>query len=179
MRSFASSMGVMMDVCQWREDAKGTCCLVTWQRRHCSWRQLVLSHVRHAVILLPLHSPVLEPDLDLSLAEAQLVSHLDASPARQVAVEVELFLQLQSLVTRVRRPCSFAVSAVHAVRAFNNTPTNTSYASHRYCLQANSEETSTIIFYNAAVKYDNRAIIRPTLRITLHDEFLMWPKFGI
>lgn len=46
------------------------------------------------VLLLPLHSPVLEPDLDLALREAERVRDLDPSPPRQVPVEVELLLQL-------------------------------------------------------------------------------------
>lgn len=45
-------------------------------------------------LLLELHPPVLEPDLDLSLCEAQRVGHLDPSSPRQVVVGVELLLQL-------------------------------------------------------------------------------------
>jgi len=74
--------------------------------------------VRHPIILLPLHAPVLKPDFDLSLGETELVGHLDASPARQVAVEVKLFLKFQCLVTSVRRACSLAVTAIHAINAF-------------------------------------------------------------
>ena len=53
-------------------------------------------------LLLELHPPVLEPDLDLSLCEAQGVRHLDPPSPRQVVVRVELLLQLQRLVARVR-----------------------------------------------------------------------------
>ena len=49
-----------------------------------------------------LHAAVLEPDLDLALAERQLARHLDASTARQVAVELKLLLELQSLEACVR-----------------------------------------------------------------------------
>ena len=52
-------------------------------------------------LLLGLHPPVLEPDLDLPLGEAQAVGDLDAAPPGQVAVVVELLLQLQGLVPRV------------------------------------------------------------------------------
>ena len=55
------------------------------------------------VILLPLHAPVLEPDLDLTFTKAQGVGDLDAPPPSQVAVEVELLLELQGLVTCVGR----------------------------------------------------------------------------
>ena len=55
------------------------------------------------VLLLPLHAPVLEPDLDLALRQAQRVGDLDPSPAGQVSVEVELLLKLQGLVAGVRR----------------------------------------------------------------------------
>ena len=47
------------------------------------------------VLLLGLHPPVLEPDLDLSLRQSQVVSDLYPPPPSQVAVEVEL-LQSQS-----------------------------------------------------------------------------------
>lgn len=73
-------------------------------RRHVIWYNV---HARHLVFLLPLHSPVLEPDLDLSLAEAKGVRDLDASPSREVAIEVELLLELEGLVPRVRRPLAF------------------------------------------------------------------------
>ena len=47
------------------------------------------------VLLLGLHPPVLEPDLDLSLRQSQVVSDLYPPPPSQVAVKVEL-LQSQS-----------------------------------------------------------------------------------
>jgi len=53
------------------------------------------------MVFLPLHAPVLEPDLDLALGEAESVRDLDASPPGQVAVEVELLLQLQNLLSGV------------------------------------------------------------------------------
>ena len=34
-------------------------------------------HARHLVLLLPLHPPVLEPDLDLTLRQAERVRNLD------------------------------------------------------------------------------------------------------
>jgi len=68
--------------------------------------------VRHVVLLFPLHAPVLEPDLDLALAEVQHVRDLDPAAPRQVAVEVELFLQFERLVSRVRGPRSLAVRPV-------------------------------------------------------------------
>ena len=42
------------------------------------------------VLLLGLHPPVLEPDLDLPLRESQVVSDLYPPPPGEVAVEVEL-----------------------------------------------------------------------------------------
>jgi len=65
----------------------------------------------HVVLLLPFHAPILEPDLDLSLGERQRVSDLDASTAREVAVEVELFLQFQRLVASVRLTRSLLLEA--------------------------------------------------------------------
>jgi len=65
----------------------------------------------HVVLFLPLHASVLEPDLDLSLSEAERVRDLDAAPAREVAVEVKLLLEFQRLVARVRLPRSLLLEA--------------------------------------------------------------------
>lgn len=53
------------------------------------------------MVFLPLHASVLEPDFDLALGEAKGVCDLDASPSGQVAVEVELLLQLQDLLSGI------------------------------------------------------------------------------
>ena len=66
-------------------------------------------HAGHLVLLLPLHAPVLEPDLDLPLGQAQRVGDLDPSPAGQVSVEVELLLELQGLVAGVRLAATLAL----------------------------------------------------------------------
>lgn len=55
------------------------------------------------LVLLVLHATVLEPDLDLAFGEVQQVGHLHAARPAQVAVEVELLLQLHQLRARVRR----------------------------------------------------------------------------
>ena len=60
--------------------------------------------VDQLVLLLPLHPPVLEPDLDLPLREAERMRDLDPPPPREVPVEVELLLELQSLVAGVGLP---------------------------------------------------------------------------
>lgn len=44
------------------------------------------------VLLLPLHAPVLEPDLDLPLGQTERMRDLDATTTGQVPVEVELLL---------------------------------------------------------------------------------------
>jgi len=74
--------------------------------------------VWNVVLLLPLHASVLEPDLDLSLAEVQHVGDLDAATSRQVAVEVKLLFELERLVTRVRRSRPLAVSTVFHCNAY-------------------------------------------------------------
>lgn len=73
-------------------------------RGHVVWNDI---HTGHLVLLLPLHPPILEPDLDLALGEAERVGDFDASPPRQVPIEMELLLQLQRLITRVGRALSF------------------------------------------------------------------------
>ena len=64
-------------------------------------RRAEVAAVGQAVLALPLHAAVLEPDLDLALGEAERVRDLDAPAPGQVAVEVELFLELERLVARV------------------------------------------------------------------------------
>jgi hypothetical protein len=82
---------------------------------------LLMMRVRHVVLLLPFHPPVLKPDLDLALAEVQHVGDFNATSSRQVAIEVELFLELQSLVPRVRCPRPLRVDAVSVVRCIHKT----------------------------------------------------------
>lgn len=60
--------------------------------------------------LLELHPPVLEPDFDLPLRQAECVGHFDPAPAGQVVVGVELLLQLQRLVSGVRLPATSSQS---------------------------------------------------------------------
>ena len=65
--------------------------------------------------LLSHSPPVLEPDLDLPLSQAQGVGDLDPSSPGQVPVEVELLLQLQGLVARVGGPLPLRLSVgVHS-----------------------------------------------------------------
>jgi hypothetical protein len=60
--------------------------------------------------LFPFHSPVLEPNFNLPLRQAEAVSDFDPSPPGQVAIKVEFFLQFQRLVARVRRPLALSFS---------------------------------------------------------------------
>ena len=73
--------------------------LVGQRRVHLVHRHGV--HGRHLVLLLPLHPPVLEPDLDLAFRQAQSVGDLDPASPGQVPVKVELLLQLEGLVPGV------------------------------------------------------------------------------
>ena len=52
-------------------------------------------------LFLDFHTPVLEPDLDLALGEAERVRDLDATFAGEVAVKLKLLLKLQRLIARV------------------------------------------------------------------------------
>lgn len=56
----------------------------------------------HPLVLLLLHPPVLEPDLDLPLVEVEQAGHLHPPLFAQVAAEVELLLELHQLRARVR-----------------------------------------------------------------------------
>lgn len=73
-------------------------------------------HARHLVLLLPLHTPILEPDLYLTFRKTESMRDLNATPPRQIAVEVKLFLQLQRLIPGVRGPLSLRL-AVRVHRA--------------------------------------------------------------
>lgn len=53
------------------------------------------------MLLLPLHPPVLKPDLDLALGQTHGVRNLHPPAPGQVPVEVKLLLQLKSLLAGV------------------------------------------------------------------------------
>lgn len=57
--------------------------------------------VGQLVVLLPLHSPILEPDFDLPLGQTQCVGDLDPPSPGQVPVEMKLLLQLQDLLSGI------------------------------------------------------------------------------
>lgn len=68
------------------------------------------------LLFLPLHAPVLKPDLDVALGEAQGQRQLHAARSRDVAVEQELLLELQQLSARVGSPRALVfVSLSHHV----------------------------------------------------------------
>lgn len=73
----------------------------------------------HLGIFLPLHPSVLEPNLDLSLVETQVVGDLDAPAASEVAVKVEFFLEFQGLVARVTGSRPLAVRLCNRNRTPN------------------------------------------------------------
>ena len=51
----------------------------------------------HLVLLLPLHSPVAEPNLDLLLRHAQRVSDLYSSSPRQISDEIFEYFFIQKI----------------------------------------------------------------------------------
>lgn len=73
------------------------------------------------LLLFPLHAPVLEPDLDVALGEAQGQRQLHAPRPGDVAVKQELLLQLQQLRARVGSPRAFVLlSLCHHVRPWTD-----------------------------------------------------------
>lgn len=48
--------------------------------------------VRQLVVLLPFHTTILKPDLDLSFGQDQAMSDLDPSSSRQVPIVMEFLL---------------------------------------------------------------------------------------
>jgi len=67
-------------------------------------------HTGHLVFLLPLHPTVLKPDLDLSLCQAKCMGNFNPSPPCQVSVKMELFLQLEGLVSGIRGPLALCLA---------------------------------------------------------------------
>ena len=82
---------------------------------------LGLGEVGDLVVLLPLHAPILEPDLDLPLRQIQHVRYLDATSARQVAIEVELLLQFERLVAGVGCARPLAIRSIGTIYANTQT----------------------------------------------------------
>lgn len=68
--------------------------------------------VGELVLLLPLHPPVLEPDLNLALGQTHSVRDLHPPAPGQVPVEVEFLLQLQSLLAGVGSARSLGHSSI-------------------------------------------------------------------
>lgn len=68
------------------------------------------------LLLLPLHAPVLEPDLDVALGETERERELDAPRPRDVLVEEELLLQLEQLRARVGRARALVLLGLRRVR---------------------------------------------------------------
>jgi len=69
------------------------------------WSLWLAVHVDavYSVFSLPPHPSVLEPRLDLLLAQLDQVGDLEATVSAEIAAEMKLFLQLQSLPPTVRR----------------------------------------------------------------------------
>lgn len=68
--------------------------------------------VAELAILLRLHPPILEPDFNLTLGQAQCLRYLDTPSSGQVSIKMELLLELQSLETGVRLSGSFLPAAI-------------------------------------------------------------------
>lgn len=59
------------------------------------------------LLLLPLHTAILEPDFDVALRETQGQRQFHAPRPRDVAIKEKLLFQLQQLRSRVRCPRAF------------------------------------------------------------------------
>lgn len=82
---------------------------------------LLVDLLHRSQLLLQLHPPVLEPDLDLALGQTECVGDLDAPPPGQVVIEVELFLQLQRLEPGVGLPAPSPRAPVRTWNTINLT----------------------------------------------------------
>lgn len=59
------------------------------------------------MVFLPFHPSVLKPDFDLALGQTESVRDLHPPSPGQVAVIMELLLELQDLLSRVGCPRAF------------------------------------------------------------------------
>ena len=92
--------------------SRGRCCRCLLRMR------LLLLFVQlldRLYLLLQLHPPILEPDLDLPFRQAERVCHLDPPPPGEVVARVEFLLQLERLVARV----GLSAAPAHSVRSCN------------------------------------------------------------
>ena len=64
------------------------------------------------MLFFPLHPPILEPYLDLSLRQTQGMCNFDPPTACQVAIKMKFFLQFESLVSGVGRPLSLRLTVL-------------------------------------------------------------------
>ena len=77
---------------------------------------------------------------------------LDASPAREVAIRVELFLELERLVARVRLPRSFLFEAE---LSWNNLNTKETYNFYMYIVTRASGDAMLKFSINSRQGIDN------------------------
>ncbi len=83
-----------------------------WSILECAPRRSE-SHTFQFIVLLPFHPAILEPDFNLPLGEAESVRYLYSPPAREISIEMELFLQLERLVASVRGSSPFSIRSSH------------------------------------------------------------------
>jgi len=130
------------------------------KRNHLQNRLFAFIRVGHGANLFPFHAPVLEPNFNLPLGQAEAVGDLDPSPPGQVAIKVEFFLQFQRLVARVRRPLAFrfsiSVDCVYLNKQTNNSPINSLvfivihsfiFRHPLYCLNFEIPKNVNLFFY--------------------------------
>lgn len=67
--------------------------------------------VGQLVVFFPLHAPILEPDLDLALRQAERVGYLHPPAPRQVAIVVKFLLQFEDLLASVGGPRALGLPA--------------------------------------------------------------------
>lgn len=68
--------------------------------------------VTQFAVLLRFHSPILEPDFDLPLGQAQSLRYFYATSSGEVPIEVKFLLQLEGLETSIGLSCSLVSSAI-------------------------------------------------------------------
>lgn len=79
--------------------------------------------IHNFVLLFPLHSAILEPNLYLTFSETQSMRNLDSTTPGEIPIEMELFLELKSLVSSIglTAPASTAAQCPYKKRIANQT----------------------------------------------------------
>lgn len=104
-------------------------------------------HGCHFMFLFPFHATILEPDLNLSLRQAQGMGNLYSSSTCQISIEMKLLLQFKGLIAGVWGTLSFCFTiCIHCtcIIIIRKKKKNRKRKKERY---GNSQQSDSLIIY--------------------------------